>query len=92
MAKYTLEDLRFHEEINRHSSTVPYDQRNERMMDRFGVEDIRMDELLDGLDKKKYTYIEAGDFDSPGYDMFSYVVAWLEDGEIKQECFIEELY
>ena len=91
MSKYTLEDLRFYQKLTNVNSTVPYEDRNAQLAERFDDEEITMSDLLEGLDKK-YTYISAGSFDSPGYDMWSYVVAWLEDGQIKQECFIEESY
>lgn len=91
MAKYTLEDLRFYEKLTGIESDVEYNKRNEMLTERFGTDDIDMMQLLDGLDDK-YTYIAGGSFDSPGYDMWSYVVAWLEDGKIKQECFVEESY
>lgn len=91
MGKYTLEDLRFYEELTGMENEVEYDERCEKLKERFGNDEINMSELLGGLDEK-YTYISAGSFDSPGYDMWSYVVAWLEDGKIKQECFVEESY
>ena len=91
MSKYTLEDLRFYEKLTGIDSDVEYDKRNEMLTERFGTDDIGMEELLDGLDDK-YTYCPGGSFDSPGYDMNAYVVAWIEDGEIKQECFVEESY
>lgn len=90
--KYTLEDLRFYEELTSIDSDVEHKERKEQLAERFGTDDIHMEDLLEGLDIDKYTYIHGGSFDSPGYDMNSYVVAWLEDGKIKLECFVEESY
>jgi len=90
--KYTLEDLRFYQKLTNINSHVKYEERMKQLAERFGTDDIGIANLLEGLDKDKYTYISAGSYDSPGYDMDSCVVAWLEDGKIKQECFVEESY
>lgn len=48
--------------------------------------------FLEGVDENTYTIECVGDFDSPGYDMWVYAVAYIEDGKPMLYGFTEESY
>lgn len=56
------------------------------------VGDDQVDNILEGVDPDSYIMEEAGSFDSPGYDMHAYVIAWVEDDKPKVVTWVEESY
>ena len=52
----------------------------------------KFEECLISVDSSMYEIEEAGSFDSPGYDMSAYAVAYIEDNKPKLFTFIEENY
>lgn len=56
------------------------------------IGDDTVEKILEGVPEDDYEIVEAGSFDSPGYDMNSYALAYLEDGKIKMIAWEEVMY
>lgn len=68
-----------------------YDKKRDLMQQEFGDWQNKFEDLLEGLPKGAI-YMSAGSFDSPGYDIDSYAVAWIEDGKVRLETFVLEYF
>lgn len=88
-----LAKLRRYCEVN-NDSKMSWDDKRSIYEKEFGADDgdMVLEYLIDDL--PDYLAVEeAGSFDSPGYDMNSWAVAWVkDDGSPGLETFIEESY
>lgn len=60
----------------------------ERWYEEFGDGNIGLEDIINEIEGVEYLFKPAGKFNSPGYDMRSYALAWYWNGHVNLEIFI----
>jgi hypothetical protein len=61
-------------------------------LDTIDRDDEKIEQILLGVDEDSYVLEEAGSFDSPGYDMWAYAIAYIEDAKPQLFTYMWESY